>query len=88
MQIAWTKHIKDPEKKKEFETLVRNNVTLLRRLREILEEEDRGLSSSERSIKDFDQPNWEYRQAFKNGYRSCLNVIKKLTELETNPNVG
>lgn len=82
MYTKWTQHLKDPEEKTRFENQVLNSKTVLERLLQILNEEEQALDRSELDIKAFDQPGWAYRQAFKNGYRSCLGVLKKLIDLD------
>ena len=82
MYTAWTKHIKDPNDKADFERRVLNCSDVLERLKQLLQEEEAALDRSEIDIKVFDQPNWAERQAFKNGFRSGLNVFKKLVDLD------
>ena len=84
MLIAWTKHIKDETEKVEFEKYIKGSKRLLDRLKEIVDEEEQSLNRSETDIKTFDQPNWENRQAYKNGYRACLNIMKKLVNVDQN----
>lgn len=78
LSLNWTKHIKDPEKKEAFEASIRASTTALSRLKEILEEEETNLNIVETSINDFDVPNWEARQAFRNGMRLQIRRTKEL----------
>lgn len=87
MITAWTKHLNDEEKQR-FENKILSAKEVLDRLTVLISEEEKQLSLSETSIKDFDLPNWEYRQAFKNGYRSCLNVMRRLVDLDQQKNQG
>lgn len=82
MYTKWTQHISDPEQKSRFENTIISSRPVLDRLKELLKEEERGLDRSEIDIKTFDQPNWEFRQAYKNGYRSSLNILMKLIDLD------
>jgi hypothetical protein len=82
MIIAWTKHLKDPEAKAQFEREIEGCKPVLKRLQDLLDEEVLNLDRSEMDIRSFDQPNWDYRQAFKNGYRSCLKTIDTLIDLD------
>lgn len=82
MYSTWTKNIQDPEEKANFERTVQSARPVLRRLTEMLEEEERALDRSEVDIKTFDLPNWAHRQAYKNGYRASLGIQKKLINLD------
>jgi hypothetical protein len=80
LPVVWTKHIQDPEKKKNFEQSVRASTTALGRLLEIIEDEERVLESSSFSLKDFDTPSWAYKQAYINGEKSRLKKLKELID--------
>lgn len=82
MYYAWTKHIKDLNEKSKFESQIYSSREVLNRLREILKDEELALDRSETDIKVFDSPNWAYKQAYKNGYRSCLEVMDRLVDLD------
>lgn len=81
MITAWTKHLRDQEEIEDFQKYIKSSVKVLDRLNELLEEEKRTLDRSETDLKSFDQPNWDYKQAYKNGYRACLQVIQKLIQV-------
>ena len=82
MYTKWTQHLKDPEEKERFVNSILGSKIVLRRLQDLLKEEEQSLDRSETDIRVFDQPNWAERQAFKNGYRSCLGVLQKLIDLD------
>lgn len=83
MYTVWTKHIVgDTEEKTRFETSLRNSKWVLDRQTEILNEMEASLDRSETNPKTYEIPNWEYRQAHNNGYRQCLQLIKKLINLD------
>lgn len=82
MYTKWTQHLKDPEEKERFVNSILGSKIVLRRLQDLLKEEEQSLDRSETDIRIFDQPNWAERQAFKNGYRSCLGVLQKLIDLD------
>lgn len=82
MYTDWTRHLKDPEEQTRFLGHVLNSKTVLNRLKDLLAERELSIDISERSITSFDTPNWAYKQAFKNGFRSCSEVIKKLIDLD------
>lgn len=82
MISAWTKHIKDPEEKANFEKSIYNAISVLDRLKQIIAEEEQALNRSELDPSVYDKPNWEYRQAHKNGIRQALDRIKKFIDLD------
>ena len=82
MYTKWTQHLKDPEEKLRFEQHIRSASSVIERLQTLLKEEEQALDRSEADIRAFDLPNWAERQAFKNGYRSCLGVLIKLIDLD------
>lgn len=82
MYSAWTKHLKDPEDKTKFEQGVRSSKTILDHLITILNEMESDLNQAEVNPKTYEVPNWDYRQAHNNGYRQCLNHLKKLIDLD------
>jgi len=74
----WTEHLADPEKRKDFEKLLRNSTITLSRLREIV----RGLIQEqlrvERRSDVYDSPNWSHKQADTNGMLRAYNNIDLL----------
>lgn len=80
LAMVWTKHLRDNEEKKTFEASLRNSKVALGRLQQILDEMERDLSSSETSLKDFEDPNWSHKQAFKNGNRAIIKDIRRLID--------
>lgn len=82
MYIDWTKNLKTQEEKTNFEHMLRSSKTVLGRLQELLQEREEGLDRSETDMKVYDLPNWESRQAHKNGFRQCLHIVNKLIDLD------
>ena len=79
MISAWTKHLdKDPQAKERFEQLVKGSKELLNRLEDIIKELENSLDRSEINVESFDNPNWHFLQAYKNGYRGALSKLKTL----------
>lgn len=74
----WTENLSDPEKKAEFEKLLRNSTITLSRLRAIVQKYAKELMTVERNPKVFDDPNWAYKQAYTNG---MLHTYAKLDQL-------
>jgi len=83
MITKWTQHLKDPKEVEEFKRAVRSAKPVLECLKLMVEDQVKQLDSSELDAKSFDNPNWAYKQAYKNGYRSILNFTKNvLTDLD------
>lgn len=82
MYTKWTEHLNDQEDKARFERLIVSCKPVLDRQLALLKQEEQALDRSEMDVRSFDQPNWDYRQAYKNGYRAALNVSKRLIDLD------
>lgn len=82
MYIAWTKHIEDPAKKEQFVNYLRNNREIFDVALNILNLREKELDFEETSASSYDKPNWDYRQADRNGYRRCLKQMKLLFNLD------
>ena len=82
MLTKWTSHLKDLEEKQRFESSILGSKRVLERLNDIVGELELELNSAEVNPKNYEIPNWDYRQAHNNGFRQCLNVMKKLLKLE------
>lgn len=82
MYLDWTKHLKDEEEVKNFKDGLMRSRYILDRLKDILADREKSLSRNEQDENTFDVPNWEHRQAFRNGRRSELNAIRELIDLD------
>lgn len=76
--MEWVKALPTEKERKDFEKILRNSILVLNRLYEILDERQRNLDSQEINPKDFDVPNWAYKQAYRNGQKSILKDLKDL----------
>lgn len=82
MKSAWHKHIEDPEQKARFKSSVEGSKTVLNRLTALLDEMEADLTSSELASKNYDTPNWAYKQAHVNGQKAQIRTIKFLINLD------
>lgn len=82
MYSIWTSHIKDPEEKARFLNHIQSAKPVLERLLNILKEREAAIDQIERSVKQFEIPNWDYRQAFYNGERAQVAQIVSIIDLE------
>jgi len=80
LPAPWIRHLppQDTEHIKRFEAGIRNSTLALGRLREILEEELEQIDRSESSESQFEIPNWDYLQAYRNGDRSRIRKLLNL----------
>jgi hypothetical protein len=78
LSLRWSQHLNNKKEKEDFEFLVKNNTVLLSRLKNILEEEEQTIFTSETKLDDFSDPNWSHKQAFRNGQLSVLRKLKLL----------
>lgn len=82
MYSVWTKHLKDPEEKAQFEKNLRNSKWILDKLDEILLSMETSLRRSEISPASYDSPNWAYRQAHSNGFLQSITSVRRLINLD------
>lgn len=86
MYIEWTKHLKDPENKERFTKEIYSARSVLERLFDILVEKEQSLDRSETNMSVYETPNWDYRQAHKNGNREAISFLKNLINLDQQGN--
>lgn len=65
-----------------FKQAFYSDTLVLGRLLEILQSEYDGMSNFEETDAQFDNPNWQYKIAFKNGERARLRKIMSLLDLK------
>jgi hypothetical protein len=82
LSLAWSKHIKDPKKRKEFEQTILASATMRERLLQILDEDERSLEASMCSTKDFENASWAYKHAYALGEKSRIKRLRDLLELK------
>ncbi len=82
MLSIWTKHLKDPKNKEDFEREIVGCSRVLQRLSEIITEMEKESDRSELDIKSYDNPNWSHRAAHKIGSRAALTKVKDLINLD------
>lgn len=82
MLTVWTKNLQTQDEKDNFNNQLLGAIPVLERLTELLNEKEVELDRSERSLKAYDNPNWAYLQAHKNGCASMLQSVKELINLD------
>lgn len=78
LAIYWFQNCKTDEDKAKMQQTLMGSSYILSVLKSIVEDQKRYIEASEHTEKDFDQPNWAEKQAFRNGKRSGLNFITQL----------
>lgn len=82
MLTVWTKNLKTKSEQDNFNNQLLGARPVLERLTEILTEKEAELDRSERSLKAYDNPNWAYQQAHKNGFASSIAALKEIINLD------
>lgn len=82
MYLLWTKHLDNQEDKSKFIDHLRGQKELFGVIINIVDSLDRAADSEDTSHSQYDKPNWDYRQADRNGYRRCLKQMKSLFNLD------
>jgi hypothetical protein len=82
MLTVWTKNLKTKEEQDNFNNQVLGARPVLERLRDLIDEKLQGLDGTELTLKAYDNPNWAYQQAHKNGYKGALSLLKELINLD------
>lgn len=82
MYTRWTAHLKTPEEQESFKKEIYSAKRVLEHLKTLIEEDEKMLDRSESDERIYDLPNWDYRQAHKNGVRKYINSIKRLVDLD------
>ena len=82
MIISWVKQFQTEEEKQNFERQFHNAADVLETLDKIIQDELTALDASEVSQRNYDNSNWAYLQAHKNGFRQAMGIIRKLINLD------
>lgn len=77
--IQWTSNLQNnPEAKEAFEALLKNNTSILERLKTILAQRDKELEQYTFTLSSYIESGWPYTQAHINGRRAMIQEINKL----------
>lgn len=82
MISAWTKNLSSPDDQERFKRNLLASRSVLERLQELLDEEKKALDAAELSPKIFDLPNWDYRQAYDNGFKAAIKMVGTLIHID------
>lgn len=82
MFIGWTKHLTDERQKEAFQNSILGSKQVLDRLKDLIELEEKTVDQTERDPKAYDNPAWAFKQAYKNGFRAGLAIIKQMVDLD------
>lgn len=78
IHLDWVKNSESDKDKEDFESILRNNTRIFRRLSEILTEWEDSLNRQERGKDQYETPNWDKLQAHRNGN---IEILQKLRDL-------
>lgn len=78
MITAWTKNLKSSEDIQHFEDALKAAKPVLERLQQLIDQSLAEVDKQELSSKAYDTPNWSYKQAHLNGFKSALTLVSKL----------
>lgn len=82
----WTAHLTTEDEKKRFLNQLYGSRDVIERLRDLVETKEKELGSAERNITAYDNPNWAFQQAHRNGYSNAMSIIKNLINLDHQKN--
>jgi hypothetical protein len=80
LPLTWTKHLREPTQRENFEAVLRNSTLALTRLHQIITEKEESLSSTEASLETYKDAGWPYLQAHINGRKAELKELKALLD--------
>lgn len=82
MISAWTKNLSSTDDQERFKKHLLSSRAILERLQELLDEEKKALDAAEISPKMFDSPNWDYKQAYSNGFKAGIKMVSNLIYID------
>lgn len=82
MYPEWISHLKTNGDKQNYIESIKRVRWVLDDLKNIYDGRINSLDRNETSTKQFDNPNWAYKQAFNNGFRSALEICRKYVDLD------
>lgn len=83
MITKWTSHLPE-DQKQQFQNTIYSSRTVLERLQQMLDEEKASLEQAEISPRIYETPNWDYKQAHTNGFKSALQMVSRIITLKDN----
>jgi hypothetical protein len=82
MKTAWTAHLDNEEQKELFRNRVHSSKDVLERQTEILDERLKAIDKIQTGVEIYKQPGWDALQAYYNGCKATLKLIKQLNDLD------
>lgn len=82
MQTIWTKNLTDQDEKQRFENTLAGSETVLNRLTELLDEMIGKIDRNNLTVTQYQNPNWGYETAHKNGMVAAYNAVKTLITIK------
>lgn len=76
LDTRWTRNLRDPEAKRNFEQVLRNSTLVSSRVVDLLNEMKRDTQKTK--FTDYESASWAYKQADQNGYIRAIDDILNL----------
>lgn len=86
MYTVWTKDCKSIEEKEQLQKSIYGSKDVLDVLATIIQKEISALETAEISPKFYETPNWDYKQAHTNGFKSAAKMVLKIINLDQKEN--
>lgn len=82
MITAWTQDCTSIEEKEQLQKSIYGSRDVLDQLGKIIRRELASLEVSEISPQFYETPNWDYKQAHTNGFKSAIRMVLKVINLD------
>lgn len=82
MYPQWTKHLEDPIEKEQFVNSFNGSETVLKRLDGLLDEMIAKIDRSNLTMSQYQNPNWGFETAHKNGMVAAYKAVKELVAIK------
>lgn len=82
MITQWFTHLATEKEQSEFKKTVESSKSVLDHLRVLLKREKTALEAAEINPKFYETPNWDYKQAYSNGFKAGLAFIDNIINLD------
>lgn len=82
MHTVWTKNLEDTNEKLQFESSYHGSEVVLKRLIELLDEMSDKIDRSSLTLTQYQNPNWAFETAHKNGMEAAYQAVKNLVTIK------
>lgn len=82
MKTLWTSHLDSEDARESFRHRIRASIDVLERQTEILDERLNAIDKIQTGVEIYKQPGWDALQAYYNGCKATIKLIKELNNLD------